>query len=528
MSNMKIQALILLLLLLSACKKEATSWHTNWELPVLKDTLDLSNFYNDSTLSINGTQINVALSRTILDLGLEDLIKIPDTTISQQFQSVFAINNVTPGFTFVNSVKTHELDLQEIQLKKVRVKTGTVKLKVQNPLNTAVLYQIELPGVSLNGQPFVQNFEVAAGTVQNPSIAIESLDLSQYEIDLGGQQGLEFNKLQSKLTLKTDPNGPTVSIYSNQLFKFEASFQDLKFDYAKGYFGSTIINEQKTFHLPYLNQLVAGTLDLPQLALDVTIENGFKVALRGQLASLQATNTQGQSINLQAPSIGPSFYLSSALGSWSGLQPSTLQLHFDANNSNIENYLENLGATQNAAYELQVNPWGNTSMGHDEAFPNSRLKVKVAASMPLQFNADQLTLQDTFDLALQQNLNKTHISSGAILLEATNAFPFATDLTLYFLKDGQIAYSVLATAQISACTLGQIDPSDGLMKKTSKLSTPLPEEMIKDLKSLDKVVVQASCSTLDPNTGLTITQAVQANAFLAFKLNLQLQTSVRP
>jgi hypothetical protein len=52
--------------------------------------------------------------------------------------------------------------------------------------------------------------------------------------------------------------------------------------------------------------------------------------------------------------------------------------------------------------------------------------------------------------------------------------------------------------------------------------------MIKDLNSLDKVVVQASCSTLDPNTGLTIMQAVQAHAFLAFKLNLQLQTSMRP
>jgi hypothetical protein len=56
----------------------------------------------------------------------------------------------------------------------------------------------------------------------------------------------------------------------------------------------------------------------------------------------------------------------------------------------------------------------------------------------------------------------------------------------------------------------------------------LPEEMMKDLNSLDQVVVQASCSTLDPNTGLTITQAVQAHAFLAFKLNLQLQTTMRP
>ena len=516
------------LFVFSACKKEATSWNADWEIPVLKDTLDLSNYYNDSTLSLNGSQINIALSRTLLDIGLAELIKIPDTTISQQFQTVFTVNNVTPGFTFVNSVKTHELDLNDIQLKKVRVKSGRVRLKVYNPLNTAVLYQVELPGVTLNGQSFVQNFVVAAGTVQNPTVSYETIDLSQYQIDLGGAQDLEFNKLQSKLTLKTDPNGPTVSIYSNQLFKYEASFQDLVFDYAKGFFGSAILNEQQTFQLPYLDQIVAGTLDLPNLAMDVIIENGFKVALRGQLSSLQAINTQGQSIHLQAPAIGSDFFLSPALGSWSTLEPSSLTLHFDANNSNIENYLENLGATQNMSYELQVNPWGNTAAGHDEAFPNSRLKVKVSASMPLQFSADGLTLQDTFELDIKQDLNKTHVSSGAILLEATNAFPFATDLTLYFLKDGQIQHTVLADAQISSANLGQVDPTDGIQKKTSKLKIALPEAILNDINELNQVLVQASFSTLDPATGLAIMQEVQANAFLAFKLSLQLQTSVRP
>ena len=148
--------------------------------------------------------------------------------------------------------------------------------------------------------------------------------------------------------------------------------------------------------------------------------------------------------------------------------------------------------------------------------------------MPLQFSADGLTLQDTFELDIKQDLNKTHVSSGAILLEATNAFPFATDLTLYFLKDGQIQHTVLADAQISSANLGQVDPTDGIQKKTSKLKIALPEAILNDINELNQVLVQASFSTLDPATGLAIMQEVQANAFLAFKLSLQLQTSVRP
>ena len=331
--------LVIVAIIFSSCKKEATRWHSDWLLPVLTDTLSLSNLYNDSTLSISGSQINIDLSRTLLDLGLSDIVQIPDTTISQQYQANFTVSNVSPGFTFVNSVKTHALDLGDILLKKVRVQSGQIELKVYNPLNTAVLYQIELPGVSQNGQVFVQNYTVAAGTVQNPSIATETINLSGYEIDLSGQQALEFNKIQSKLTLKTDPNGQTVSIYNNQVFKYEATFENLRFDYAKGYFGSTLLADQQQFTLPYLDKITGGSLSLPDLSLDVQIENGFKMALRAQIEQLNATNTQGQSVSLNAPSIGPSMFLAPAVGSWNNLQPTSLSLHFDANNSNIKNYI---------------------------------------------------------------------------------------------------------------------------------------------------------------------------------------------
>ncbi len=528
MTSLRSFGILLVALTLFSCKKEATRWQTDWLLPVLNDTLTLNQYYNDSTLSINGSQIDVNLSRTILDLGLSDLIQIPDTTIAQQYQANFTVNNVSPGFMFVNSIKTHELDLGDIQLKKVRVSSGQIQLKVYNPLNTAVLYQIELPGVTQNGQVFVQNYTVQPGTAQNPTVATESINLSSYDIDLGGLQGLEFNQLQSKLTLKTDPNGQTVSIYNNQVFKFEATFSNLRFDYAKGYFGAAILAGQEQFTLPYLDQITNGSITLPELSLDLQIENGFKMALRAQIEQLSATNTQGQAISLNAPSIGPSMYLAPAVGNWNTLQPSTLNLHFDQNNSNIKSYLENLGAFQQISYQLQPNPWGNTAAGHDEAFANSHLRLKVSAQMPMALSADGLTLQDTFELNLAQDLNKTHVTGATVLLDATNAFPLACDLVLYFMKDGQILHTVIADAQLASAALGQIDPTDGLLKKKSKIKIVLPPALVADLQDLNEVVVAATFATTDPNTGLAVQQHVQANAFLALQLQLQLQTQIRP
>lgn len=515
-------------MLMVACKKEATRWQTDWLVPIVEDTLSLNHLYNDSTLSLNASQIEINLTRELLNLGLSDLIEIPDTTISQSFQSNFTISNVSPGFVFVNSLKTHQFDLLDIQLKKVRVKTGQIDLKVFNPLNTAVIYTIEFPSVSLNGQSFNQSFTVASGSVQNPTVSSQIIDLSGYDIALGGTQDMEFNKIQSKLTLQTDPNGPSVSIFNNQNFHFEASFENLTFDYAKGYFGSSTIFQSSQFNIPYLNKISDGSLSLPDMQLSFEVENGFKMGLRAQIEQLSTTNNQGQMVSLIAPSIGPSMFLAGASGSFNSLQPSHLDIEFNNNNSNIQDYIENLGALQQISYQLQPNPWGNVNAGHDEAFANSRLKVKVHAQMPLSLCADGLSLQDTFNINLSQDFNKTHISSGNIILEATNAFPLACDLILYFLKDGQIWHTLVADAQIASAALGQIDPIDGLLKKNSKINISLPDQIVADLKDLNQLIVRATLATTDPNTGLAIWQQVQANAFLALQMKLRLKTQMMP
>ena len=54
----KLFGLLLLALGAVSCRKEATTWYSDWVLPVAGDTLDLSNLTNDSTLAIeNGVYV---------------------------------------------------------------------------------------------------------------------------------------------------------------------------------------------------------------------------------------------------------------------------------------------------------------------------------------------------------------------------------------------------------------------------------------------------------------------------------------
>ena len=520
--------LLLLTILICSCKKKQTTWNSDWSAPIISDTISLSNLYNDSTLvSSNQTSIDLDLSRTILNLGLSDLVGFPDTTINQSFNLNFSLSNVPAGYTFANTIEEHSFDLNDVQLKKVNVSSGSIKLKVFNSIATKVYFKIILPGITKNGLPFEQIFFVDAGTNTQPGSAEELLDISGYSFDLRGVNGLGYNKLQSQLIITSDPTGPSVAISSNNDFSFSAELSGLKFSYAKGYFGSTLISETAEFLVPYFNSIVAGNLDLPSANLDFEIENGMKFGIKGKIISAENTNSSGNTAQLVSSNLGNDFLISPATGAWNSLQTSSQHLIFSATNSNIENYLENLGSSHQLAYQLQLNPWGNVSGGNDEIFANSRLKIKIKSQIPLTVGADGLTLRDTFNIDLKQNSNKTHAKSGLISLSATNAFPLACEPILYLLNEnGSILYTINATSQIYSSLLGSLNTQSGLFEKSSLLEFVLTEDIVKNLDKIKKIVVQAKFDTPSPSSGINEVQSIPFGAFLAVKLRLKLNAEI--
>jgi hypothetical protein len=518
----------LLSFLIASCKKKDTTWNTDWATPIISDTLKLNNLFNDSTLTTsNQTTIDVDLTRTLLDIRLSDIITIPDTTITQIFSPVFSLNNVQPGTAFVNTVEEHNFDLQDVQLKKMRTAAGKIKVKVFNPLSTKVFFTIQLPGATKNGVVFEQTYFVNAGTVAQPSTAEEELDLSGYDIDLTGESGLSYNKLQSKLSIKTDPDGPIVSINNQNDFKFEGLFSGLKVDYAKGYFGNQVISDTSLFSIPYLTNIISGNIDIPATNLTFLIENGMKVSLKGKLTHAENTNVSNNTVALSSTEIGSDFYVSPATGGWASLQPSEQSINFNSTNSNIEQYIENLGTEHKVGYQLQLNPWGNISGGADEVFPTSRIKVKINVEMPLQVGADGLTLRDTFDFNLSQDPTKIHANSGVITVNATNAFPVSCEPVLYFMDENNfVLHTVLGSSQIASSVLGSFNAQSGLFEKKSSIDFILPAPLIADLDKIKFVAIEARFDTPNATTGFNEQQSIPYGAFLAVKMNVKLNGTI--
>lgn len=511
---------LIFLLSLSACKKKETSWTSDWVAPLVNDTLTLKSLENDSTLVVNSSfNYELNLTRTIIDKGLSDFLEIPDTSIIQDYVLAVGSISIPPGASIVNQIEEHTLNVPDVQLKKIRVSKGVINVKVFNPLPTTAFFTVKLPGVEKDGVGFSENYSAPPAVGNVDGIVTANLDISGYWLDLTGELGDGYNILQSQLIVNSSPTGPTVNLTNQDVIKVQADFKDLRIDYARGYFGNQVFTESINRNLEQLNSVESGSIDLPGTTLRFEVENGLKIGAKITINSASNTNYSGNTVSLNSPQIGNPIYLDQASGSWSTLNPSIETIEFTPSNSNLEQYLENLGKDHLINYKLELNPWGNVSGGWNEIFPNSRLKIKLHAELPLTVGMDGLTLRDTFNIDLAQNTDKTHIESGDIVLNATNAFPFKGEMTLFFLDEaGNLLHSVQGTTFLQSSLYGDVDPSDGLRKKKSEVHFVLTNAIIKDLERITQVCVRAKLDTPDPVTSTNQTVSIPAGAFMSVKL----------
>jgi len=513
-------------LALTSCKKQATSWDTELGAPLINDTLDLSKLIDNHTLvgNANGT-LDLDLTKTILDLGLADIVSIPDTQVVQIFNPTIALN-VPAGFNVFNETEEHTIDIPGVQLKKIRVYSGKIDLKVYNPLPTSVTFNVTLPGVYNNGLLFQQSLTVGAGDNANPTVGTGSLDLSGYEMDLRGINGISFNILQASVVAITDPTGPAVSVTPAQQFKVEATLKDIALDYARGYFGNQVFSDTSGLTVDYLNNIVSGLVDVNNIQLSLSLSNGMKVPVKSELTLIENVNSAGNSVALSAPCIGQDLYLAPAVGSWDNLTPSTQQIQINSQNSNVEQVFENLGATMNLGYKITINPNGNVNGGWDEIFSTSRLKVDLHAQMPLQLQADQLTLADTFAVSLTQNTAKTHVTGGYFQLDASNAFPMQCQMKLSFLDaNSQVIEETIGDALVLSAVAGTQNAA-GMFIKNSSVKFYVSETLMEQINQVKYIRVEGILDTPNPTGSANQQVSIPMGAFLHVRLKAKIQTQI--
>ena len=217
--------------------------------------------------------------------------------------------------------------------------------------------------------------------------------------------------------------------------------------------------------------------------------------------------------------MGTSFNVDPATGTWDNLSPSLKLINFNSTNSNIEAYIENLGASHDFGYSLQLNPWGNVSGGYDEVFSTSKLSVRMNANMPLTIGVDGLVLRDTFDIQLNQDPEKTHIKSGELILQASNGFPISGSVKLMLCDEvGNVLHTVAGSSELRSSLYGPYSTKHGFEVEDSEIHYVLSEEVLNDINSVYTIIVESTFNSINPTTNLNEQMAIPFGAFLAVKL----------
>jgi hypothetical protein len=519
--------LIPLVLLISvACKREKAVWESDWQAPLLKDTLRIDDWVNTSYLTVNAGYYELSLNRTVFEMGLSDLVEIPDTTVEHTYSISLSSFNVPPGASFVNNIEEHEIALGDVELKKIRVKSGGISIAVLNPIGTKCFFTVELPGVTKNGVTLSQDFTALAGSNANPYEVTGYVDLAGYEMDLRGASLGSFNKIQSKMLVTSDPNGQMVTITNQDIIKFEFTMNNVELDYARGYFGNQVISDTTNEYIEELGKIVSGLIDLPTSSLQLEIVNGMKVSAKVMLTELTNTNAQGNAVSLSHPAIGSWTTVNSATGTENALNASSTFLEFNAQNSNLEQLLENHGALNAVGYQVQLNPWGNVSGGWDEIFPQSKLKVNLSGHMPLSIGLDDLILQDTFDFSFKQDFTKTHIAGGTIWLKATNAFPMNADVTIYLMNSqGNTIAAITGSDLVQSSVYGNY--VNGVEQKQSVVEFVIPDSVIDQMEGVTQLLVKVRLNTPDESSNMSEQVQIPEGAFFGFRIGAKLKVEAR-
>lgn len=506
----------------ASCKKrDKAVWDTDWQVPLVHDSLTLSNLVADSLLTVVAGNYVLDIHSSLFEFKLSDFVELPDTTVESTFP--MALNfAAAPGTSFTSGdIEEHALNIGEVQLKKIRVKAGGIELKVFNPIGTKTIFNVVLPGVTKNGITLSQNFIAPAGTQSSPGVVTGFVDLDGYELDLTGEFGTSYNRIQSKLTVTSDPNGPTVNVTTSDVIKFRFSMKDVQLDYARGYFGNELVSDTVYANIDAMNNVTDGLFDVDAMTFDLAIENGLKVNGKFKIHSLKNINANGNAVSLSHPNIGTWNTINAAIGSnESSIVPSNTTLNFTPGNSNFEQYIENHGSKNELSFQLQMNPWGNVSGGWDEIYDAHPLRVKLNGMFPLNIGLTDLIFQDTFALSLVNNAKKTNVKSGQIWINAMNAFPFDGNLELYLLDANYQTIAVVSgTSTIESSVFGSL--VNGIMQKKSVVYFPVSETVCDDIGQVKYCMIKLKLNTYDAN-GNNIQVPIPANAFFKFKLGANL------
>jgi len=432
---------------LAGCRQDigGSSWDVDLLTPIANVRLTMADLLTDSLVQEDADgRLRLRFETDLIGLQIDSIVRIPDTVIVTPISFTQPVNNLPPGSEFIPFITQTRFNLGGVGLQRVRMREGKLRVVIRSHLGTAVDFNYAMPLASLWGVPFSYSTRVEAGSPADPTEVEFEFDLRSYDINLRTSSQTQVNTIEGRYVIRTSDDGVPVSMPANVPFFFiDLYFEGLVPDYGRGYFGEQreTIDEQLD-DIDVLSRITDGALLLDSVTIDLTIINGVGADAAFRLNGLQSINTRTAStLQLQHNIVGATQNLSRAIdldGTAAGVRASELKFTLNNANSNIKALIQNLPDRLGFAFDFNLNPLGNVSLGNDFFYYDRPFEAKMGVNIPLRTSMQNLTLVDTLEWDLADNDAAGSINYGAFTLVVKNGFPLQGKIELILL-DGNMS-----------------------------------------------------------------------------------------
>lgn len=489
-------------LILVSCSVDGTNWDVDATAPVVETKLDLSNLIGDENLSIAGdSAVNIAVDAPLYTFDLDTLSNL--SLAKSVYSYLWTYPTVTlPGGAGIPGL-TSSLDITgtDIRLSRFDIKYGKLRCTFKSSLTQPLIFKYYIPGVTKNGV-MLEVIDTLPGKTSPTDTVVSIIDfvIDDYQINLTGDMGDDFNSLTAYIDVMTIAGNPGVTISNGQtLFKTESEIIDLTPKYAKGYLGQYNFNQANTTtNLDGLQMIRSGLVDVENINLVLTFHNTIGSDISFNPIEIKATNTRnGQMVILTNSVIGTTVNINRAIENLSVLNPVTetnYTFSINSGNSNIEQILELLPDQLSLLADVELNPYGNVGGYTDFFYYDYPTYIQMQLNMPLKLSASDLLLVDTIENPFTELEILDPMTDGEFIVRVENKFPLESDLQLYLLNSsGVVLDSLFSNTLVAAAP---VDINNRVTQAlTTDLSIPVTSNKIQLLKSASHIKLKALFNT---------------------------------
>ncbi len=497
----KICLLLLGLTAFYGCRKPASAnWDVDVIFPIVKSTLNITNFIGDSIFIPDNTGLlSLNVTREITAVKLDSLLNLPDTTIVSTFTLPAVIaQTLTPGtpLPFFPSTETDFNISNGVALKTIDIRSGFLKVKFTNDLSQPLDLLYVIPSAVKNGQP-LKIFETVP---PNNDTLRKTYDLSGYNLNLRGQTGIKYNTIVQTYTVAVNPLAAAVTATYGQGAKAYLTYSDIVPQYVEGYFGQqTVMLPLDTARFNIFNNLQAANFMLNDATLNFKILNEFGAEFTSNLSNIKSVNSVNSNVVALTPGLLSNININRATKAGNTIFPSVKSISVTSSNSNIVPFLSNLPNKLTYQGVINVNPLGNLSGYNDFAYYNTGIKVLADVNIPLRFNASYFKLSSISTVNFSNVKQLDNVKGGNFIISALNGYPFRAQIQAYLINDQNQVIDSLFMPGNNFMERGVIDAQNIVTNPTSsKLYVPITTVKIENLKKA-KTIKLATYFIMPPN-----------------------------